>query len=60
MKQAWVSVLSRRHRCPVAGNVEYFIHMKAGMADMLGDELEKAVREAVASGAAGADFAARQ
>ncbi|QJC21850.1 TlyA family RNA methyltransferase [Arcanobacterium buesumense] len=36
-----------------AGNVEYFIHMKAGHDDALGIELEHAVRNAVACGPAG-------
>ncbi|ADH92668.1 TlyA family RNA methyltransferase [Arcanobacterium haemolyticum] len=36
-----------------AGNVEYFIHMKAGTPDALGEDLENAIREAVAAGPAG-------
>lgn len=36
-----------------AGNVEYFLHMKAGGTD-LGDRLEAAIEDAVASGPAGA------
>ena len=36
-----------------AGNVEYFLHMKAGEEDMLGDGLEAAVEAAIEAGPAG-------
>ncbi|WP_216380978.1 TlyA family RNA methyltransferase [Arcanobacterium phocae] len=39
-----------------AGNVEYFIHMKAAVADSLGDNLESSIREAVAAGPAGSSL----
>lgn len=39
-----------------AGNVEYFIYMKAGVADRLGDDLECSIRKAVAAGPAGSSF----
>ncbi|KMY22634.1 cytochrome C peroxidase [Actinobaculum suis] len=36
-----------------AGNVEYFLYMRAGTPDQLGENLENAVRTAVANGPAG-------
>lgn len=36
-----------------AGNVEYFLYMKAGEADALGSGLERAIQDAIESGPAG-------
>lgn len=41
-----------------AGNVEYFLHMKAGAADILGDGLEKAIWCAIEQGPAGSGISA--
>lgn len=36
-----------------AGNVEYFLHMKAGIDDVLGDSLDEAIWRAISEGPAG-------
>ncbi len=41
-----------------AGNVEYFLHMKAGTEDVLGDGLDEAIWRAIEEGPVGAGHAA--